>query len=114
VVTGASGQYQFDYLIPGEYTILVKSGVVAASRTASVEVGRTTQVDVILGLHEEVTVSAFQPIVDTRSTEVNFNYKSETLNSLPVDRTYRGLFQMIPGVADNRSPVGPSARASGI
>ena len=115
VVTGTSGQYQFEYLIPGEYTIQIeKGGVSAAKRTALVEVGRTTQVDVVLGvtLAEEITVAAVHPIVDTRSTEVNFNYKSETLNRLPVDRTYRGLFQMIPGVADNRSPIGPSAGGS--
>jgi hypothetical protein len=115
VVTGSNGLYQFDYLIPGEYTIQVgQAGMSAVRRTALVEVGRTTQVDVVLGLTvaEEITVAAVQPIVDTRSTEVNFNYKSETLNSLPVDRTYRGLFQMIPGVADNRSPIGPSAGGS--
>src|SRR5215471_12145742 len=115
IVTGTSGQYQFEYLIPGEYSVQIeKAGVAAAKRTALVEVGRTTQVDVVLGLTvaEELTVVAVQPVVDTRSTEVSFNYKSETLNSLPVDRTYRGLFQMIPGVADNRSPVGPSAGGS--
>src|SRR5213075_3197276 len=47
-----------------------------------------------------------------RSTEVSFNISSDVLNSLPLDRTYRGLFQMIPGVADNRSPIGPSAGGS--
>src|SRR5207302_1685820 len=31
---------------------------------------------------------------------------------LPLDRTYRGLFQLSPGVADNRSPVGPTAGGS--
>ena len=30
-------------------------------------------------------------------------------NSLPLEHTYRGLFQLIPGVADNRSPIGPVA-----
>jgi hypothetical protein len=115
VVTGANGLYQFEYLIPGEYTIdIEKAGVGAARRTAVVEIGRSTQVDVVLGLTiaESLTVSAIQPVVDVRSTEVSFNFKSETLNNLPLDHTYRGLFQLIPGVADNRSPIGPSAGGS--
>src|SRR5262245_4121233 len=115
VTTGASGLYQFEYLIPGEYTIqIAKAGVTGSRRAAVVEVGRDTQVDVVLGLtvSETLTVTAAQPVVDVRSTEVSFNFKGDTLNSLPIERTYRGLFQLIPGVADNRSPVGPSAGGS--
>src|SRR5262245_26217604 len=115
VTTGANGLYQFEYLIPGEYTIQIeKAGVTGSRRTAVVEVGRDTQVDVVVGLtvSETLTVTAAQPIVDVRSTEVSFNFKSDTLNNLPIERTYRGLFQLIPGVADNRSPVGPAAGGS--
>src|SRR5262245_53817917 len=115
VVTGTNGLYQFEYLIPGEYTVQFgKAGEASIRRVALVEVGRNTQVDVVLGLTvaETLTVTAVQPVVDVRSTEVSFNFKSETLNSLPLDRTYRGLFQLIPGVADNRSPVGPAAGGS--
>ena len=50
--------------------------------------------------------------LDVRSAEVGFNFQEDTLNSLPLERTYRGLFQLIPGVADNRSPVGPAAGGS--
>src|SRR5262249_41078309 len=90
------------------------AGVVNARRTAVVEIGRDTQVDVVLGLtiSESLTVTAAQPVVDVRSTEVSFNFTSDTLNNLPLDRNYRGLFQLIPGVADNRSPIGPSAGGS--
>src|SRR4029077_10752986 len=98
-------------LIPGEYAVHIgKAGETSASRVALVEVGRNTAVDVVLGLTvaETLTVTAIQRVVNVRSTEVSFNFKSETLNSLPLDRTYRGLFQLIPGVADNRSPIGPS------
>jgi hypothetical protein len=35
-----------------------------------------------------------------RSTEVSCNLKWDTLTGLPLDRTYRKLFQLIPGVAD--------------
>ena len=106
VATGANGIYQFEYLLPGEYTVEVdKAGIGAARRAAIVGVGRDTRVDSVIGLAvtEALTVTAATPIVDVRSTEVSFNFNADTLNSLPLERTYRGLFQLIPGVADNRS-----------
>lgn len=115
VQTDTNGRYLFEYLLPGEYVLdFDKSGVGTDRRTAVIEVGRDTQVDLILGLtvQEELTVRPAVPLVDTRSAEVSFNYTADTLNSLPLDRTYRGLFQLIPGVADNRSPVGPAAGGS--
>jgi hypothetical protein len=110
--TGANGLYHFQYLPPGEYVVeLEKAGLGRSTRPAVVEVGRDTQVDFILGLslQEELTVSAARPIVDVRSAEIGFNFKDDTLNSLPLERTYRGLFQLIPGIADNRSTIGPAA-----
>ncbi len=110
--TGANGLYQFQYLTSGQYVVEIdKPGVGRSTQVAIVEVGRDTQVDFILGLtlQEELTVSAARPIVDIRSAEVAFNFRDDTLNSLPLERTYRGLFQLIPGVADNRSPIGPAA-----
>jgi hypothetical protein len=110
--TGDNGYYQFEYLIPGDYTIEVdKPGVGNARRLAIVELDRTTQVDVVIGLavSEAVLVTAVTPVVDVGSTEVGFNFKADTLNSLPIERTFRGLFQLVPGVADNRSRVGPAA-----
>ncbi len=116
VQTGANGLFQFQYLPPGQYLVEIdKAAVGSSKRTALVEVGKDTQVDFVLGLsiQEELTVSAAQPIVDVRSAEIGFNFKDDILNSLPLERTYRGLFQLIPGVADNRSPVGPAAGAAG-
>jgi hypothetical protein len=112
VQTGANGNYQFQYLLPGEYVVEIdQPGIGRARRSAVVEVGKDTQVDVVLGLaiDEQLTVTAARPIVDVRSSEVAFNVGADTLDSLPLERTYRGLFQLIPGVADNRSPVGPAA-----
>jgi hypothetical protein len=112
VVSDANGMYRIAYLPPGEYAIEVSGvGTGTAKRTAAVHVGRDTQVDVILGVSvtESVTVTALTPVVDVRSTEVSFNFQAETIASLPVERTYRGLLQLIPGVADNRSSIGPAA-----
>jgi Carboxypeptidase regulatory-like domain len=115
VVTGANGSYQVEYLPPGEYMIAVnKAGLGRSTRTAVVDIGKDTQVEFVLGVavNEAVTVAAVTPLVDVRSTEVSFNFKAEALRTLPIERTYRGLFQLIPGVGDNRSQVGPAAGGS--
>jgi hypothetical protein len=112
VLTGANGVYQLEHLLPGAYQIEIeKAGVGRTRRAAIVEVGKDTQVDVVLGLvaGEDLVVTAARPIVDVRSSEVAFNFKDDVFNNLPLDRSYRGLFQLIPGVADNRSSVGPVA-----
>ena len=115
VQSDANGVFRFEYLLPGEYFLdFEKPALGTTRRTVVIEVGRDTQVDVVLGLtiQEEVVVTARRPLVDVRSTEVSFNFTADTLNSLPLERTYHGLFQLIPGVADNRSGVGPAAGGS--
>ena len=114
VQTATNGMYRFEYLLPGEYMLEIdKTGVGQAKRATIVEIGRDTQVDAVIGLTitEELTVTA-SPRVDVRSTEVSFNFNADVLNSLPLERSYRGLFQLIPGVADNRSAIGPAAGGS--
>lgn len=113
--TGANGIYEFEYLPPGEYAIEIGSvGIGRTRRLAIVYVGKDTQVDLVVGLaiNEELTVTAARPTVDVRSTEVSFNFTTDNLNSLPLERTYRGLLQLLPGVADNRSSVGVAAGGS--
>jgi Carboxypeptidase regulatory-like domain len=112
VVTGANGTFRFEYLLAGEYEVAIESGAAGAvPRRVVVEVGRDTQVDFITGLNlnEQITITAITPVVDVKSSEVSFNFKSDVLGVLPLERTYRGMFQLIPGVADNRSTVGPAA-----
>jgi len=112
VQTDSNGSYKFEYLLPGNYTVEIdKAGIGNSKRTALVEVDKDTQVDVVLGLavKEDITVMASSPVVDVKSSEVSFNYNSELINSLPLEHTYRGLFQLIPGVPENRSTVGPAA-----
>ena len=112
VVTGANGTFRFEYLLAGDYDVVIESGAVgSAPRQAIVDVGKDTQVDFVtgLGVNEQVTVTAATPVVDVKSTEVSFNFKADALGFLPLERTYRGMFQLIPGVAENRSPVGQAA-----
>jgi hypothetical protein len=114
VRTDQNGTYNFQRLLPGRYTVQVeKTGVGASTRPVEVSVGNDTQVDMVLGVEvkEELTVTAASPLVDVRSTEVNFNYKADVIESLPLVRNYSGLFQLIPGVAENNS-FAPSGGAS--
>jgi carboxypeptidase family protein len=113
--TTDNGVYLFEQLLPGLYAVEANlTGMGTARRPVQVSVDRDTQVELVLAptLAEEVTVTAVAPTVDLRSTEVNFNYTGEVINSLPLERSYRGMFQLIPGVAENRSPVGPSGGGS--
>ena len=118
-VTSESGLYAFLQLLPGTYTIEIdKTGVGKVSRAAVVAVGRDTQVDVILGAQvtEAVTVSAVQPRVDLRSSEVSFNYGREFIQQLPLERSYLGVLQIIPGIADNGgfAPNGGGSRQDNV
>ena len=114
VTTGDDGSYRFLLLLPGTYSVeLIKDGTSSVQRTVRVEVDKDTQTDLLVGgIKEELTVSGVLPVVDTKSTEVNFNYTAEAIKELPLARSYAGLFQLIPGVADNRSSIGPSAGGS--
>jgi len=113
--TSANGAYRFEYLVPGDYLVEVAPGGGAVQkRLVRVDLGRDTQADFVTGLQvtEAVTVTATTSGIDVHSTEAGFNFKADELRSLPLERTYRGLFQLLPGVADNRSRVGPASGGS--
>jgi hypothetical protein len=90
------------------------SGMGTAARELRVFVDVDAQVDLVMSptATEELIVIAESPAVDLKNTEVSFSYTSETTKNLPLARSYSGLFQLIPGVADNRSSVGPAAGGS--
>lgn len=114
VRTDENGMFRFQALLPGKYTVQVeKSGVGTTSRDVQVDLDKDTQVDLVIGVEvkEDVIVSAATPVVDLKSSEVNFNYKAEQIAGLPLQRNYSGLFQLIPGVAENNS-FAPSGGAS--
>ncbi len=114
VTTTQTGVYLFPRLLPGAYKVEASlAGMGGATREVKVAVDNDAQVDLILSptVTETVEVVAEAPAVDLKSTEVNFNYTDEVIKSLPLDRSYAGLFQLVPGVADNRS-FAPSAGGS--
>jgi hypothetical protein len=112
--TGANGAFQFQRLFPGSYRLdATLSGMGGAAREVRVSVDVDAQVNFTLSpaMAETVEVVAETPVADLKNTEVNFNYSAEEFEKMPLGRSYAGLFQLMPGVADNNS-FAPSAGGS--
>ena len=105
MATSDRGTFGF-LLLPGEYVADVeKTGVGKVSRRLVVEVARETRTDIVLGAitADPVSVTApAQPDIDLKSTEVTFNYRRSVTQDLPLDRSYLGYLQLIPGVAEHQ------------
>jgi hypothetical protein len=90
-------------------------GTTPARRNAVVAVGRDTQVDVLVGVavSESLTVIAVTPIVDVRSSDASVTVTDTKFNALPLEHSYRGLFQLAPGVPTTAARWGcrPAAAA---
>ena len=102
--TNADGRYRLDLLAAGTYTITVeKAGVGRLTGTIVASSGRDTTGDFILGANitEKIAVTSSSPDVNLASTEITFSYKREFIDSLPLERSYKGLLQLTPGVAEN-------------
>jgi hypothetical protein len=118
-VAGATGAFQVQRLLPGTYRVeAAMAGLGTTVVETRVFVDVDAQLDLVLSptVEETVTVVAEAPVADLKNTEVNFNYGAEEIAKLPLSRTYEGLFQLIPGVADNKgtlsSTPGPAAGGS--
>ncbi len=101
-VTEANGTFAFQSLPPGGYTVSASlAGLGSVRANATVSVDKDTAVNLALNptVTESITVTAATPAIDMKSTEVNFNFDSQTIERLPLPRTYQGLFQLAPGIA---------------
>jgi hypothetical protein len=113
-VTGPDGGFNFQRLPPGAYKVTADlSGMGNSQREAIVEVDRDTQVALVLkaSLEEAITVKAVAPVIDVKSAEVQVNFTQAVIESLPITRDYKGLFQLAPGVSENNR-VTPNAGGS--
>ncbi|HSG40222.1 MAG TPA: TonB-dependent receptor [Thermoanaerobaculia bacterium] len=113
-VTDENGAFSFLRLPPGEYEVRAElSGMGSVQRQAVIALDKDTQADLALNptLEDEITVSTALPIIDVKSSDIQANYTSEQIEDLPVPRTYRGLFQLAPGVSENGRNT-PNAGAS--
>jgi hypothetical protein len=117
VITDSAGRFRFLALLPGTYSVSAElAGLGSAARRTIVSVDKDTQLSLVLGatLAETITVTAeAAPVVDMRSSEVNFNFDEEDIRMLPLARSYSGLIQLAPGVAAASAPfTAPSAGGS--
>jgi len=114
IAVDEKSHFSLPRLVPGEYTLSVElQGYGSTRRSVIVSVDRDTQVDLTVAstLTETIDVTTSEPVVDTKSTEVGSNFKSEFIEELPIPRTYKGLFQLAPGVSENNRRA-PNAGAS--
>ncbi|HKV10461.1 MAG TPA: carboxypeptidase regulatory-like domain-containing protein, partial [Thermoanaerobaculia bacterium] len=113
-VTDELGAWSILRLPPGDYTVLADlSGMGSTKREAVVALDKDTQVELTLSptVSDEITVEAALPVIDVKSTSAQVNYTSDTIESLPIARTYKGVFQLAPGVAENQR-LAPNAGGS--
>jgi len=103
-VTDADGRFDIQRLPPGNYEVSAElTGLGIVKREAVVALGKDTQLDLILNpsMSEEITVAAVVPVIDLKSAEVQVNFTQEAIEDLPITRSYKGLFQLAPGVSEN-------------
>ncbi len=114
VVTDEGGAYSVLRLPPGDYEVAAElTGMGSVKRPAVVALDKDTQVELEIkpSVAEEITVTAALPTIDVKSSDVQSNYTNDQIENLPVSRTYRGLFQLAPGVSENGHNT-PNAGAS--
>lgn len=112
-VTNDRGQYRYPSLSPGEYTVVFElSGFKRFVREGiRVSIGFTAEVNIQLqlaSLQESVTVTGASPVVDTQNTNVQNNFTSDMMKSLPNARDIWSLMAEAPGMTVTRFDVGGS------
>lgn len=107
--TGKDGQFRFPGLPPGTYVLIASHSdltQINEKEDVIVGLGKSAQVTVVMvptgKVAEEVTVTARSPVIDLKSTEIASNWQKQMVEKLPLGRSYSSLWQLAPGVADNR------------
>jgi Carboxypeptidase regulatory-like domain/TonB-dependent Receptor Plug Domain len=109
--TLADGSFQFTGLIPGEYRLRAElTGLGSYETPVIVSLQKDTQVRATLRATATaaVEVSAAAPVVDTKATDISAVTTKDTIEKLPLARTFTGTFQLAPGVAETGIAIGPT------
>ena len=107
----SDGSFQFIGLTPGEYRVRAElSGLGVFEQAVIVSLQKDTQVRATLRATATaaVEVNAAAPIVDTKATDISAVTTKETIEKLPLARTFTGTFQLAPGVAETGVVIGPA------
>ncbi|MGH9368465.1 MAG: carboxypeptidase regulatory-like domain-containing protein [Thermoanaerobaculia bacterium] len=110
--TLSDGSFRFLGLIPGEYRVKAElANLGTFEQRVIVALAKDTQVRATLRptATEVVEVSAAAPLVDTRGTSLSDVTTKETIEKLPLARTFTGTFQLAPGVVDTGIQITPTS-----
>jgi len=105
-VTLSDGAFRFTFLPPGTYHLKAElTGMGSFDQDIVVALSMATEARPVLRAtaRESVEVTAELPLVNTKASEVTVVTPKETIEKLPLARTFTGTFQLAPGVAENRS-----------
>jgi TonB-dependent Receptor Plug Domain/Carboxypeptidase regulatory-like domain/TonB dependent receptor len=103
VTTPESGVFRFDGLSPGVYdlTVLFKGATIARAEVR-VALSTTTNARIpakLGGIAEEVEVVGFRPVVDTTTSAFSTQLGEDSIQNLPVGRSFQDVVNTIPGVS---------------
>ena len=112
-VAGSQGEFRFENLDPGEYTLraTLEGFAPYVRERVTVGVGTTAEVRLemrVAGVQEEVRVTADAPMLDSRTQGNVANFDQAMLNEVPTARDPWVLLQFVPGVQLDRINVGGS------
>ena len=112
--TNAAGDYAFNLLLPGTYTVKMGlDGFNAEIRRVTLSSGDRARLDAQLalgGVTETVTVAAAAPLLQTETSTVSALVDDQLVQDLPVNgRNFVELVQTVPGA----NPGLPNSLASG-
>jgi hypothetical protein len=111
--TNDAGEYRFDLIPAGIYTIKVNAPGFSSgeAKDVDVQIGRTVTQNFTLqpgGVSETVEVTAAAPLVDQTKTDISTNITPEQITELPlIGRDIADLAYLAPGVkaADSYDPT---------
>jgi hypothetical protein len=109
VTSGPDGSFQFYSLLPGDYHLKAElSGLGTFEQNVVVQLQKETEVRAVLRATAtaEITVTAATPLVDTKASDISAVTPKETIEKLPLARTFTGTFQLAAGVAENNATTG--------
>src|SRR5258708_4489287 len=104
-VTDANGQFRFNLLPPGNYSLTASlSGFSPVQQQGiTVQLSHTVTLDVRMNpvTTETITVTAAAPVVDVKSTTTGQNMTQQTMQSLPIGRNFVNASAVAPGVQND-------------
>lgn len=112
--TDASGSFRFDSLLPGTYTLqVVFDGETKVTAEVTVRLETSTNVPLTIDLTDGVTtvdVIYIQPVIDTTDSSFSRVVSEESMQNLPVGRSFQSVVATLPGVDGrvNTQDGGPS------